>query len=224
VTRPHWAHHHSQPGYPHETQTHKESRNKVATQGHRHHSSTSQRLRLHRRLPGHSFTNGAGVHAGPCHQLATRAKDRQLQIRRRASQGNYVGLAPTEHTADHPQPVIVATETPHLRLNSSTASRRTHRTRRVKPTNEAPPRPIFRLSHHLRQTVHLDLTQQPDSHQPLPNPDHGRLQGYAPNGKETQQHYYRLTIQPTKNLLPHHVIAAARVNSLARFCTGDTCT
>jgi hypothetical protein len=45
-TRPHWAYHHSQPGYSHETQTHKESRIKVATQCHRHHSSTSQRLRL----------------------------------------------------------------------------------------------------------------------------------------------------------------------------------
>jgi hypothetical protein len=43
--------------------------------------------------------------------LTTRAKDRQLQIRRRASQGNYAGLAPTEHTANHPPPVIVATET-----------------------------------------------------------------------------------------------------------------
>jgi hypothetical protein len=40
----HEAHHHSQPGYPHETQTHKESRIKVATQRHRHPSSMSQRL------------------------------------------------------------------------------------------------------------------------------------------------------------------------------------
>jgi hypothetical protein len=55
-----------------------------------------------RRFPEHSFTDGAGAHAGPCHQLATRAKDRQLQLRRRASQGNYAGLAPTEYSANHP--------------------------------------------------------------------------------------------------------------------------
>jgi hypothetical protein len=30
-----------------------------------------------------------------------------------------------------------------------------------KPTSEAPPRPIFHSSHHLCQTAHMDLTQQP---------------------------------------------------------------
>ena len=28
-TRPHWAHHHSQPGYPHEAQTHKETASRL---------------------------------------------------------------------------------------------------------------------------------------------------------------------------------------------------
>jgi hypothetical protein len=37
---------------------------------------------------------------------------------------------------------------------------RTHHTP-GKPTNKAPPRPIFRSSHHLCQTAHLDLTQPP---------------------------------------------------------------
>jgi hypothetical protein len=55
----------------------------------------------------------------------------------------------------------------HRSFDSTAAqlSRRTHRTRRIKPTNKVPSRPIFRSSHPLRQTAHLDLTQQPDNHQ-----------------------------------------------------------
>jgi hypothetical protein len=65
----------------------------------------------------------------------------------------------------------------HRNSDSTAAwhSRRTHRTRRIEPTNEAPPRPIFRSSHHLCQTAHLDLTQQPDNHHHPPNSDRRRL-------------------------------------------------
>jgi hypothetical protein len=74
------------------------------------------------------------------------------------------------------------------RSSDSTAaqhSRRTHRTRRVKPTNEAPSRPIFRSSHHLYQTAHLDLTQQPDNHHHSTIPDRRQLRDDAPNKEET---------------------------------------
>ena len=123
-TRPHWAHHHNQPGYPHKTPTHKETasrlpqsvfvvtpprggdsdinrsfpdRAEVAAERLRRHTSPRRRFRHHPQLPKHSLTDGIGPHAGLCQQLATRAKDRHLRIRRRASKGKYAGLAPTEN-------------------------------------------------------------------------------------------------------------------------------
>jgi hypothetical protein len=82
----------------------------------------------------------------------------------------------------------------HRSSDSTTAqqSRRTHRTRRVKPTNEAPPRPIFRSSPHLCQTAHLDLTQQPDDHHHPTIPDRSQLRDDAPNKEETPQRLHRL--------------------------------
>jgi hypothetical protein len=89
-------------------------------------------------------------------------------------------LQTTRHRSSPPQRC-------HRSSDSTAAqqSRRTHQTHRVKPTNEAPPRPIFRSSHHLCQTAHLDLTQQPDNHHHPTIPDRSQLRDDAPNKEET---------------------------------------
>ena len=79
--------------------------------------------------PRPRLTNGIGPHVGLCQQLAARIKGRHLRIRRRASEGNYAGLAPIENKA--------------------------HRTRQEGPTTEVQPRPIFSLTHHLCQNCTL---------------------------------------------------------------------
>ena len=97
VTRPHCAHHHSQPGYSHENTNVRGDRVEVAAKRLHRHTSSRRRFRHHPQLPKQSLTNGVGPHVRLCQQLATRAKDRHLRIRRRASKGKYTGLAPTEN-------------------------------------------------------------------------------------------------------------------------------
>jgi len=82
----------------------------------------------------------------------------------------------------------------HHRSSDSTAtqrSRRTHRTRREKPTNEAQPRPILSTRHRLCQTAHLDLTEMPDNTHLHQTPGRKLLRDDALNKEETQQRLHR---------------------------------